>query len=120
MTVLAHNDLVPDATVAEGSIVDDIAQGSGPSWLDAWLARLGGDPLLFQQWSHQASDVPKAWQTTRGREDVLVAVLDSGVDYNHPDLVGRVINGPDFGEGKDGRDIDDRNAVDGLCRNDLE
>jgi subtilisin family serine protease len=77
-----------------------VAQAPAPS-------RASNDPLLYQQWSHVAADVPKAWQTTKGREDVIVAVLDSGVDFNHPDLVGRVINGPDFGEGKDGRDIDE-------------
>lgn len=59
------------------------------------------DPLYFQQYAHQNCEVPEAWQTTRGRPDVVVACLDTGVDYNHPDLQGQVIDGPDFGEGKD-------------------
>ena len=65
------------------------------------------DARYFEQWSHQVSSVQRAWQITKGRPEVLTAVLDTGVDYTHPDLAGQVVNGPDFAEGKDdSRDID--------------
>jgi subtilisin family serine protease len=31
-------------------------------------------------------DAPEAWSKSVGRRGVVVAILDSGVDYNHPDL----------------------------------
>jgi serine protease len=39
-----------------------------------------------------AVDIERAWGFTRGRSDVVVAVLDTGVRFEHPDL-GRVANG---------------------------
>ncbi len=32
--------------------------------------------------------MPQAWETNVGSRDILVGVIDSGVDYNHPDLKG--------------------------------
>lgn len=31
-------------------------------------------------------DAPEAWAIFTGNQDIIVAVLDSGIDYNHPDL----------------------------------
>jgi subtilisin family serine protease len=59
-----------------------------------------GAPRIGEQWSlTQASDVdvdaPEAWQVGIGT-GAVVAVIDTGVDASHPDLVGRVLPGKDF------------------------
>ncbi len=49
------------------------------------------DPYFSQQWSlNQLSDHDidgsEAWDIETGRSNVTIAIIDMGVDYNHPDL----------------------------------
>ncbi|HEY9857023.1 MAG TPA: S8 family serine peptidase [Stenomitos sp.] len=65
------------------------------------------DPKFSQLWGIQKIQAPAAWDTTQGDPNVIVAVVDTGVDYNHPDLKGQVIKGPDFGN-NDNDPMDDQ------------
>jgi thermitase len=44
------------------------------------------DPYQSLQWGLAKIDAYSAWNTTTGDSNVVVAVVDTGIDYNHPDL----------------------------------
>jgi subtilisin family serine protease len=48
------------------------------------------DPDFGQLWGLQKIGAPAAWATTTGSPNVTVAVIDSGIAYDHPDLDGNI------------------------------
>ncbi len=57
------------------------------------------DPEFAQQWWLDRIDAPETWTFERGdNRAVTVAVVDSGIDLDHPDLEDAIVNGTDTGE----------------------
>ncbi|RAL26421.1 S8 family peptidase [Thermoflavimicrobium daqui] len=54
------------------------------------------DPYFSQQYALKKVNAEQAWDVTRGSSTVKIAIVDTGVDYNHPDLAGKVDKGYDF------------------------
>ncbi|RLF56784.1 MAG: hypothetical protein DRN25_07485, partial [Thermoplasmata archaeon] len=53
------------------------------------------DPRFSEQWylnnsSDHDIDAPEAWHTTTGSDNIIVAIVDSGIDYTHEDLSANV------------------------------
>lgn len=74
------------------------------------------DPLFDQQWSLQefagGISIKRAWEFTKGKNDIVVAIIDSGVILDHEDIRDRLVQGADFvsdvfiANDGDGRDMD--------------
>lgn len=79
----ADNPAIPEAGTATGS---------------------GADPDFAKQWGMNDIGASKGWQKTRG-EQMVVAVIDTGVDYTHEDLVDNLWRNPgETGKDSQGRD----------------
>jgi thermitase len=64
-----------------------LAPADNPAIPDAPQQGTGADPLLSKQWGMLDIGVQTAWQKTYGDPDMIVAVIDTGVDYTHEDLL---------------------------------
>ncbi|MCA9134161.1 MAG: S8 family serine peptidase, partial [Planctomycetales bacterium] len=85
---------------------------------------LSDDPQLPQQWHYDNQgqtggtidadiDLPEAWDTFTGSAQTVIAVIDSGVDYNHPDLIANMWINPGEIAG-DGIDNDGNGYIDDI------
>lgn len=67
------------------------------------LAQTPNDPSYSKQWYLDTISAPTAWDSTTGSTSVIVAVLDTGLDLTHEDIVANLWTNSDeiAGNGKD-------------------
>jgi hypothetical protein len=51
------------------------------------------DPQFPSQWHLAKIQAPQAWDLSKGSQQVVIAVIDSGVDPSHPDLQPKLVPG---------------------------
>ncbi len=62
------------------------------------------------QWNMQKIGMEEAWEKAKGSKNIIVAVVDTGIDYTHEDLPTDIIKGADvtnqeyWGDGRDPMD----------------
>lgn len=101
----------------EGKPRQFVSDGNGGIAVKSVSATKFNDPSLSKQW-HYANDgssvheacagadvnVGQAWSLCAGNSDVIVAVIDEAVQYNHPDLAANMWNNPRASEIRKGED----------------
>lgn len=54
------------------------------------------DPGFVNQYGLTAIRAPHGWDLSTGSDSITIAIIDSGVDYSHVDLAGKITAGYDF------------------------
>ena len=65
---------------------------AGPDYKIAISSTIPNDSLLESQWAVDSIELSKAWDYTQGTHDILVGVMDTGIDGSHPDLSDSIVN----------------------------
>lgn len=64
---------------------------SDPEFSNQWNMYYNNEKPLFDKYEDVAHiNFPAAWKIQKKASDVIVAVIDQGVNYNHPDLAGNM------------------------------
>jgi subtilisin family serine protease len=74
---------------------------------------LPNDPHYPDQWYHFKVEAIESWNQYLPSEDIVLAIIDTGIDYNHPDLDGSLwINHSEDLNGNGRLDAEDLNNID--------
>jgi hypothetical protein len=73
------------------------------------------DSLIGQQWALEKIDAFSAWDITTGSDKILLAIIDTGIEFFHPDLKNNIYYNPgetgidQYGNDRSSNNLDDDN-----------
>jgi subtilisin family serine protease len=74
--------------------LDEVVVAEANRWREASI--VPNDPQYPQQWGLAKINCPDAWDRTTGDPSIVVAIVDSGVDLDHPELQSLLVAGQDL------------------------
>ncbi|MCD4679885.1 MAG: S8 family serine peptidase, partial [Bacteroidales bacterium] len=72
--------------LAEMIAEDPSVDFAEPNYLVYTMNTTPNDPLYSSQWHFEAVNAPRAWDIVTGDTTQIIGIIDTGVDWDHPDL----------------------------------
>ncbi len=91
--VLADYHADPNIEVVEPNYLAELTASATPND-PFWLSSGNVNSRIEDLWGLKRIDAEEGWGFTTGSEDIIVAVIDSGVDYRHPDIKDNIWTNP--------------------------
>jgi thermitase len=96
----------PESVATVATIEDDSGDEAEASEIIApSQASVPNDPDMDKQWGLNQIHIGELWQKTTGGSEIIVAVLDTGIDPVHEDLMGKVVGKANFSSSSTTADI---------------
>jgi thermitase len=76
--------------------LDPAVEYAEPNYRRSITVTTPSDSYYASQWNLPKIRADYAWDIQKGSSGIIVAVIDTGVSLNHPDLSGRIVAGYDF------------------------
>jgi len=89
-SILPTVERANDAEEGICNLQSEIRNQMGPHGPPSSSPVIPNDPMFSQQWYLKKIGATKAWATTTGSTNIVVAIMDTGVDYTHPDLAANI------------------------------
>lgn len=99
---------LPDVEYAEPNYIVRIMSSSASDtiYIHTDSATYTAEPLYSQQWGIPKINLPWLWKQPKSKKRPVIAILDTGVEIDHPDLAGNIWNNEAEINGVGGQDDD--------------
>lgn len=109
--IFSIGDFIPAGR--EMTMSEAMAQPGNSNVSSSASGLVPNDPLYNSQWGIPATNIDDVWNTTTGDSTTIIAILDTGVDWTHPDLSANIWKNKQEIPGN-GRDDDGNGKIDDI------
>lgn len=110
--LLLHHTPMSSSTQNSRPVVDLGEATNTSSKTESETQVVMNDPAINEAWGINKADAQSAWQISKGSREIVVAVIDTGIDVQHEDLKANLWKNPgEMGLDKNGKDKS-KNGID--------